>query len=385
MQNEPTAHSLTPALAQEIATDLGAIIGLHVLITDGEGMIIGSGDPTRVGMLHSPSLDVMTTLEPTTTTVQQARTLRTVKPGITWPVVIAGTAVGTVGLTGNPRTVHRFGLIVQRQIEILIRESELLRSKLVREQALRDMVRDVAFFDADVIEPEALTSRASELGIDMRLPRVAIVVDVPASAHVPSMPRLVREVFGGSQDVIAELSPGRTAVLHHRRDDPETACTSLVELTRFRHDSPISVGIGEVADDVPRLHESYQDASAAARLGPVTDRTSHVFPIRRLRVHQLLDSTGHHARSHFAESLLGDLPATAGWPEARETLIAWAVSGFNLVRAAEILHIHRNTLIYRLDKLSRQCGQSVRDPATGIAVYLACLVDQTAVGRSAQS
>ena len=34
---DPTMHSLPPALAQEIATDLGATVGLHVLITDREG------------------------------------------------------------------------------------------------------------------------------------------------------------------------------------------------------------------------------------------------------------------------------------------------------------------------------------------------------------
>jgi carbohydrate diacid regulator len=381
---DPMMHSLPPALAQEIATDLGVTVGLHVLITDREGVIIGSGDPRRVGQLHSPSLEVMATLEPETTTAQQARVMR-VRPGITWPVVIAGEAVGTVGLTGSPRTVYRFGLIVQRQIEILVRESELLRSKLVREQALRELVRDIAFFDADTITPATLTSHAAELGVDLRLPRVAIVIDHPASISAPAMLRLAREVFNGPQDLVAELSPARITVLHRLRDDPETAGNRLVEQARVRHDSPVWIGIGEVADDVARLHGSYQDASAAARLGPTATSTSHVFPIGRLRVHQLLDSTGRQAQTRFVGSLLGELPAATNWPEARATLIAWAESGFNLVRAAELLHIHRNTLLYRLDKLSQHCGQPVREPGNGIALYLACLVDQGSVGRSAQS
>lgn len=379
MPTDPRTHSLPPALAQEIATDLGAIVGLHVLITDRDGVIIGSADPSRVGHLHDPSLEVMATLEPATTTAQQARVLH-VRPGITWPIVIAGKPVGTVGLAGSPRTVYRFGLIVQRQIEILVRESELLRSKLLREQALRDVVRDIAFFDADTITPATLTSYAAELGVDLRLPRVAIVIDHPASIPAPAMLRLAREAFNGPQDLVAELGPARVAVLHRLRNDPETTCNLLVEQARLRHDSPISIGIGEVADDVPRLHGSYEDASAAARLGPATASTSHVFTIGRLRVHQVLDSTGRHAQTRFVGSLLGELPAAANWPEARATLIAWAESGFNLVRAAELLHIHRNTLLYRLDKLSQQCGQPVRESATGIALYLACLVDQASVG-----
>jgi carbohydrate diacid regulator len=161
--------------------------------------------------------------------------------------------------------------------------------------------------------------------------------------------------------------------------------TEVDHTPRHRLGLPVWIGIGEIADDVPRLHGSYQDASAAARLGPATNSTSHVFSIGRLRVHQLLDSTGRYAQTRFVGSLLGELPATTNWPEARATLIAWAESGFNLVRAAELLHIHRNTLLYRLDKLSQQCGQPVREPGNGIALYLACLVDQASVGRSAQS
>jgi carbohydrate diacid regulator len=64
------------------------------------------------------------------------------------------------------------------------------------------------------------------------------------------------------------------------------------------------------------------------------------------------------------------------WPVLRETLIAWAESGFHLVRAAARLHIHRNTLIYRLDKITTRAGRQTRDPAEGLRLYLACLTDQ---------
>ncbi|WP_217212606.1 helix-turn-helix domain-containing protein [Streptomyces sp. AC550_RSS872] len=36
----------------------------------------------------------------------------------------------------------------------------------------------------------------------------------------------------------------------------------------------------------------------------------------------------------------------------RETLIAWAEGGFQLVRAAERLAVHRNTLLHRLTKIA---------------------------------
>lgn len=58
----------------------------------------------------------------------------------------------------------------------------------------------------------------------------------------------------------------------------------------------------------------------------------------------------------------------------RQTIVAWCESGFNLVTTAQRLAIHRNTVIYRLDKISRLTARDVREPETAIAQYLACLI-----------
>lgn len=60
----------------------------------------------------------------------------------------------------------------------------------------------------------------------------------------------------------------------------------------------------------------------------------------------------------------------------RQTLIAWADSGFNLVGASGRLRIHRNSLLHRLDKISSRLGRSVREPRHGRTLYLAALADQ---------
>lgn len=44
--------------------------------------------------------------------------------------------------------------------------------------------------------------------------------------------------------------------------------------------------------------------------------------------------------------------------------------------AARTLHIHRNTLLYRLTKIEKLKGESLRDHKRAIALYLACLLDE---------
>lgn len=399
---EPTAAwALTPELAQEIAGDISRIIGLNVLITDRDAVVIGSGDTARVGTVHEASVAVIRDLEPAWHTAAQARLLSGVRPGMTLPILLDGAAVGTVGLTGSPRRVRQFGLVVQRQTEILLREAILLRSRMLRDRALTDLFRDIALYDPDATDAEALAQRARELGLNPTLWRTVLLVDIgtpgdPTPGQVPADPpepraapaRTVRAEFHDRQDVVAELTAGRIGVLCHVGGEPvlgrtadDTAlrgrCGRLVDELRRTHRVAARVGIGEPAVRLAGLHDSYTDAATALRLGPLLDTAdTGVFPIAELRPHQLLAEANPRARDRFRAATLARLRGEPDWPIVRETLIAWAESGFNLVRAANRLHIHRNSLLYRLDKIDSRAGRSCRDPRHGLALYLAALTDQ---------
>src|SRR5438105_5190414 len=71
-------------------------VGYNVLITDRAGMVIGSGDTSRIGSFHEASVHVMRTQEAAAHSAGEARLLRGVRPGVTLPIVIDGDAVGTV-------------------------------------------------------------------------------------------------------------------------------------------------------------------------------------------------------------------------------------------------------------------------------------------------
>jgi carbohydrate diacid regulator len=57
-------------------------------------------------------------------------------------------------------------------------------------------------------------------------------------------------------------------------------------------------------------------------------------------------------------------------------VLAWCDNGFHLVNAAKTLHIHRNTLIYRLDKIQRSTGRNPREHRFALALYIAAVIDE---------
>jgi len=397
---------LTPSLAQEIARDTSAVIGFNVLITDAEGTVIGSGDVSRVGSFHEASVGVMRTQELATHTSSQAHRLRGVRPGITLPLVIDGQAVGTVGITGAPDRVRRFGLVVKRQTEILLQESAILRSRLLRERALEDLLADIAAYDAELVEPDLVLFRAAELGYDLSLRRIVVAIDVtvPTGGAAqrrgtaqdvtvlrPELLRTIREVFTDPRDVVTGMASGRFAVLHrvpHGQPHPEeqvaqTACRRVADVIEARHGLAARAAVGGAATSVAALHDSYQDACDALRLGARVARNTPVHAIGDFRVHQVLAAVGHRTRAHLVDIVVGSLRAQPDWPVLRHTLIAWCENGFNLVRTSAALHIHRNTLIYRLDKIQQVSGRDPREHRRSLAMYLACLADQLDAGTQA--
>ncbi|TCC46833.1 sugar diacid utilization regulator [Kribbella capetownensis] len=374
---------LSGSLAQQIARDTSDVIGYNVLITDDAGIVIGSGDTGRVGSFHEASVDVLRSQQAAWHTAAEAQELRGVKPGMTLPIVIDGEAIGTVGITGSPRQVRRFGLVVRRQTEILLQESLELRSRLLRERALEELVRDIGSFDPDVLDPEFLVGRAAELGFDLTLPRTVLIVEVdePVPAgHVttlrPELLRTLRDALG-PRALVTTMTSGRFAVLPLVSTRPPVKLAALaVAAVARRHELSCRVAAGGTASGVTALHDAYADAVDALRLGRRVAPGSTTYSIEELRGHQVMAAVGQRTRARLIALVAGSLVAQADWPDLRRTLVAWCESGFNLVQTAQVLHIHRNTLIYRLEKIERLTGTPWRDHRASLTLYLACLADQ---------
>jgi carbohydrate diacid regulator len=372
---------LTPTIAQEIAGDTSAIIGLNVIITDAEGIVLGSGDRTRVGTFHEASIGVVARQAVEWHDAQQAARLRGVRPGMTLPILHKGVVVGTVGITGAPDQVTRFGRLVKRQTEILLEEAVLVRTTMTRERVLEALLRDL--LDYDPAYPSDVGVRARELGIELRLARRVVVFDIVGSPSLDSAStsplRLVREAFNHPQDISCSLSPQRH-VLFQRAPDAGDGSRGIHPLPPLAERISQSVGgtclvgVGGLATREQDVGLAYHEALTAIRLGTAMGHPSP-YVIADLRVEQLVESVPAGLRERMATDTIAALTARKDWPAVRDTVVAWVESGFVLVAAAERLKIHRNTLVYRLERIAAGNGAAPADRRRWLALYLSCLAD----------
>jgi carbohydrate diacid regulator len=178
-----------------------------------------------VGTIHEASVAVVKSGVAASHNAEEAAALVGVRPGITMPIVLDGAVIGTVGITGSPAQVVRLGRLVQRQTEILLRESMFQRTRLLRENRLTQLVRDIVEFDPRILDEQIIRATGVELGYDLGQQRVAVLFEVQHGPEsYPSSVRAIGEVFDARTDIVAELAAGRYVVLHHPRPMTPSTC-----------------------------------------------------------------------------------------------------------------------------------------------------------------
>lgn len=200
-----------------------------------------------------------------------------------------------------------------------------------------------------------------------QLARHAARLDARPNAHT------LATVVGDVLAVVRQVDPAG------RRDSPDAQDRALAdfagalqaELER-RTQRRVAVAYGRCVGDAGRIFDSYREARIA--LG-IRNRLAmdQVCGFQDLRVFAALVELAESPQGRaFARDMLAPLrSARAGGSGLEQAVIAYVASGGNLNAAARELHIHRNTMLYKLDRASRLLQLDLREAEHQFAVWLA--------------
>jgi DNA-binding PucR family transcriptional regulator len=165
---------------------------------------------------------------------------------------------------------------------------------------------------------------------------------------------------------------------------PDTAMASVAEYAAALHKylsrrkdqggRPVRVTYGRPVIGALAIPDGYREARMAhglqQRLG-----LPPVCGYQDLRVHAVLEDV---AASRTGRSFASDILAPLRDPAAGDleaAVLAYVASGGNVNASARDLHIHRNTMLYKLDRASRLLGMDLRQAENQFAVWLAHTLD----------
>lgn len=130
------------------------------------------------------------------------------------------------------------------------------------------------------------------------------------------------------------------------------------------------MGVGNYYPGVEGLRHSYEEALSAIEIGSRTWNSEGVYHIDDFGVVAPLFAGINEYSINFSKELLKKIDQSE---ETMKTLEVYFNLDMNLTRTAEKLHIHRNTLIYRFDRITEILNLDPRNFEDAVRIKLAML------------
>lgn len=361
-------------IAQSIVEQTSSLLGVSMSITNAEGLIIGCDRKERVGTLHRVSVQVIKEGREVIFTKETAAALENVLPGVATPINFNNQVIGVLGIIGEPEEVKKYVKFVRNHVEMMLQENFRTESFFVQMKTTEVFVQHLIHYKEWKNERE-LQSYCELLGVQFDKPRVCILVNLPSLVRTHTeakqfaklshldLSNLINHLFQNSMDdIVCPISQDCWAVIKEVKPDGLPRLKKLCEyaaekLTAFMAQQnlhcKVSVSYGKSYKGFEGASRSYHQANKTLMVGLEKRPGDPVYSFDSWAI--LPDIFLEGINLSFLELFADDIEVIWKHPEAEmlvKTFIAYCESSMNISKAARNLYVHRNTLIYRLNKIS---------------------------------
>ncbi len=301
------------------------------------------------------------------------------------PIIVSEVARGYLSLVGMADEIDSLDQLVAEQ-GALVCAVEMARTKAVRETEKRLKGNLLTALLQDELSPRDALLWVQEMGINPGRPYVAMRFAWEGNP-APSMRRMETRINGavarlGLKTLISSMEKEIICFCPHdpARHNAEAARALGRAALVMEAGEPAGVqllcGIGAPASDLSEWRRSFRQAGQALEMARrLGTKEPLYFP--DLSVYRLLTQIEFNPELEiFLKETLGPLLEFEGGPELLHTLEAYFEHNGNLSQTAESLFIHRNTLIYRMERISEILVLDFDRPETRLAVQLALHVNR---------
>ena len=121
------------------------------------------------------------------------------------------------------------------------------------------------------------------------------------------------------------------------------------------------IGVGGIKEGLYSIRESFMEAQEAINLGLMQQSNSNIFMFHKLLLERFLQNIPRDIRKEFYDLGYSESLKKVLNEEMLTTVLTFFENNLNLSEAARKLFIHRNTLIYRLEKIQKSTGLDLRN------------------------
>ena len=281
----------------------------------------------------------------------------------TQPLVYGGfTLIGTEGtqplflcLPGDSSDVCSCAILASELVSSMTRV-ELPNAD--REQTFRSILRGE-------VEGAEMETMALEHEIALEQDRCVVMLHLQ-TVDAESALNILSAITGdNSDDAVVEMDR-HTLVLVKKLDeqgdydDIDQLGQAIENTFMSEANHQVYIGIGEMKPTLGLLSESMREARRAIDVGRIYRKEEYVFIYRKMLIERFLADVPREMGQRYNSLLFNRKTARLFNDEMIHTIEKFFENSLNLSETARQLYIHRNTLIYRLDKVQRIIGLDLR-------------------------
>lgn len=222
-------------------------------------------------------------------------------------------------------------------------------------------------------------NRAKELHIEVTSPRAVYIVEAKLERD-GLVTEILKSMFTSQAgDYITAVDESRVILI--KAVEPNASCEELtavadtiVDMMNSEAMMNVKVSFGNVVNELKDVSKSYKEAKMALDVGKIFYAERSVAAYSSLGIGRLIYQLPVNLCKIFIEEIFGDnVPAELD-EETLNTINKFFENNLNISETSRQLFVHRNTLVYRIEKIQKSTGLDLRSFDDALTFKIALMV-----------
>lgn len=222
-------------------------------------------------------------------------------------------------------------------------------------------------------------NRAKKLHIDVNTPRVVLIVETDTE-HDSTASELLGSLFSSqSGDFITAIDENSVILIKalgekEGYEEIDQTAHMIVDMMNTEAMMNVRVAYGTIVPELKDVSKSYKEANLALDVGKIFYVEKRVNAYSSLGIGRLIYQLPVNLCKIFIDEIFGENDPAEFDEEIISTVNKFFENNLNVSETSRQLFVHRNTLVYRIEKLQKSTGLDVRTFDDALTFKIAMMV-----------
>jgi carbohydrate diacid regulator len=222
-------------------------------------------------------------------------------------------------------------------------------------------------------------NRAKKLHIETKVRRVVFLIETKQEKDMNAL-ETVRSLFAAkTKDFVTAVDEKNIILVKEVKngetyDDLDKTANVILDMLNTEAMSQVQIAYGTIVNDLKEVSRSYKEAKMALDVGKIFYSGKNVVAYSRLGIGRLIYQLPLPLCRMFIKEIFENKSPDEFDDETLTTINKFFENSLNVSETSRQLYIHRNTLVYRLDKLQKSTGLDLRVFEDAITFKIALMV-----------